>query len=114
MKGYRAFRPTGLATIIPGATVSPSGVQPSGQNQQPEPVSYMVSNPSLQDAWMSYEVSAAAAQSAAIIPTAGNPRKVVFVPAKSVQILSFPAMSYFSAITASGTADIVVQQGEGQ
>lgn len=113
--GYRAFKPLGPITIIAGDTTAPTGVQVTGPQKAPEPVSYEVGNPSLNDAYLGWAPTAAGATTNTVIPTAGNPKQnCTWIPAKSIRAMSFPFNSFFSAITAAGTAGITMQAGEGR
>jgi hypothetical protein len=115
MEGYRPFCPLGNLAMITAATTAPTGVQSLGTNKSPEPVSYEVCNQSSTiDAYLSWGPSAAEAATLAVIPSSGNPKpNVIWLPARSIRIISVPYGSYFSGITASSTASITVQPGEG-
>jgi hypothetical protein len=109
---HKAFSPTGKTFVVAGATTAPLGIQPteSGTNGGYQ---YRIHNAGTVTAYLAFDSTAAGAQTKAVIPAAGVPQDAIALPAGIVEVLSFPIGSYFSAITASGTANIFLVIGKG-
>ena len=107
----KAFSPTGKSILVSAATTAPTGVAApeSGTNQGYQ---FRIHNAGTVTAFLAVGVDASSAQSAAVIPT-GTSQFSVSIPAGIVEILSFPIGSFFSAITASGTASVYITPGKG-
>jgi len=111
--GIQAFSTAGKTVKITGAVTAPSAVQvPSstlGGNQ------YRVINDGAVTAFLSYAADAATADTNCVIPTgSGNNSKTVLpLLAGTDEILTFVPNAYFTAITATSTADIYITPGDG-
>lgn len=108
----KAFSPTGKTVVVAAATTAPLGIDApeAGTN---EGYQFRIHNAGTVLAHLAVGVSAAEAQTNAVIPVAGVGQNTVALPSGVVEVLSFPKNSFFSAITASGTASIYIVPGKG-
>lgn len=107
------FLQNGASRRVVAATVAPTAVQvQSTFTAVANPRTQMrVVNNGTNTAFLGAGATAAvAAANAVVVTTSGN--SIPLIPG-TVEILSFPADWYFTAITASGTADIYITPGEG-
>lgn len=107
-----AFTATGNTFTLTAATSAPTPVQVTsntlGGNQ------YRVINSSTTTGcFLSYAQASADATTNCVIPTAGNPQKVVYLLPGTDEIISFVPNVYFTAITSSGTAVLYITAGDG-
>ena len=110
-----AFTPLGSTVVLPANSTAPTGVQ--------APVStglgsaqYHFVNTGTQIVYIAWGATAAAAQTAAVIPTAGagNQTATLALMPNSVSVYSLPAGSFFSGITpALGLCNVLITPGEG-
>lgn len=111
--GTQAFAQMGNTIKLVAASTAPSPVQaPSktlGGNQ------YRIVNTSLITAFLSYGQTAAEATANAVIPTGGGANSKFSLPLLpgTDEILTFVPNAYFTAITASSTADLFITPGDG-
>ena len=112
--GLNAFTVLGKTVKITAASTPPSPVQvPSttiGGNQ------YRVINLSSNTAcFLAFAQTANAATANCVIPTGSgnNSQTVLTLLPQTDEILSFVPNAYFTAITASGTADLYICPGDG-
>ena len=110
----KAFSPTGKTILVTGDTTAPTGIQApeSGTNGGYQ---FRLYNSGTVAAFLAVGTTAGEAQANAEIPTGGgaDSKKVVVLPPGITEVLSFPINSFFSAITASGTAPIFIVPGKG-
>ena len=111
--GIQAFAQMGDTVKFTAATTAPAPVQCVGKtlggNQ------YRIINISTTVAYLGYGVTAATATANAVIPT-GDGANAVFclvLLGGTDEILSFVPNAFFTAQTASGTADIFICPGDG-
>ena len=107
----KPLSPRGKTVMITAATSAPLGVQCQeiGTNGGYQ---FRIHNAGTVTAYLAFGASDSEAQTNAVIPT-GTPQYGIPLPAGIVEVLSFPVNCYFSAITASGTADIFITPGAG-
>lgn len=114
-----AFNPTGNTVNVDAATVAPTGLlvgtahnptRVSGESNQ-----YLIHNAGSVTAFLAFGVDAATATAAAVIPTGASSNAKASYPAPpgSLFVLTAPPGSYWSAITASSTAEIYITPGKG-
>lgn len=110
----KAFSPDGNTVKITADVTAPTGVQVP-ENSTDSTHQIRVHNSGLVTAFLAWGITAGAAQSAAVIPTGSgaNAKASYPLPAGIVEVFTAPINSYFSAITASGTADIFITSGNG-
>lgn len=109
MDGYSPLLPGGNTFLIPAATTAPTGVQATGPTGRMVP--FVFWNAGVDDAFISYEETAAAAQTAAVIPTAGNPSKVLVVPGRAMTSYTLKGGMYMSGIVATTAGSVFVTPG---
>jgi len=107
------FLPLGNSIAITGATSAPTAIQaPSNaalqtsSNQQ-----FRVVNSGTNTVFLGVGATAAAALANAVLITSSQ-ASIPMLPG-SVEILSFPMNSYFTALTASGSAVVYITPGQG-
>ena len=113
MSQVTPFLQNGNTTKITAAVTAPSGVNilPTFVAVLPPYNQYRVVNPSTSLVFIGVAPTAAqAATAAAAVTTTGQ--GIPIVPG-AVEVFSFPPEWFFSATTASGTADIYITPGEG-
>lgn len=108
----RAFQPMGNTIVIAGNSVAPSGKQALGFGSN-QPTWYRIFNPDGVTAWYALGTSGGAAQTNAVIPLNATPSAGIGLPPLAVEVITAPPGVYFSAITASGNANVQVTPGEG-
>lgn len=108
----RAFNPCGPTINVDGATSAPSGIQASSNVTA---TAYRIYNAGASVAWVAFGIDAATAQANAVIPTGGgaNAKDSYAIPVGAVDIISAPHNTYWSARTASGTAEVYITPGRG-
>lgn len=109
-----AFNPQGETVVVAAAAIAPAGVQaPVYQRAQPQETGQIrVVNASTNLVHLGYGPTAAIAQANAVAALAGNPAPSVPVVAGTVEILRFPAGSFFSGV-AGAASTIYLTPGEG-
>lgn len=110
-----AFNPQGKTVVVAAAAVAPLGVQaPVDQRfsgaQETGQVRFV--NAGLATVFLGVGPTAAAAQANAVAATAGNPAAGIPLVAGAVEVLRFPAGSFFSG-AASGATTVYLTPGEG-
>lgn len=104
------FSPLGVTVSFTAATVAPTSAQAKSSAPTTRPAyQYRVVNAGAVAVLLGVGVDDTAAKAAAASIAAGA---VPILPG-AVEILGFPAGSYFSGTTASGTAVVYVTPGEG-
>ncbi len=105
-----AFSPTGLTVSFTAATTAPTAVTAVSTAPTTRPArEYRVVNAGTVEVLLGVGATAAAAQTAAVSLAAGA---VPILPG-AVEILGFPAGSFFTGDTASGTSVVYITPGEG-
>lgn len=105
-----AFSPTGLTVSFTAATTAPTSAQAVSSAPATRPANrYRVVNAGTQVVLLGVGATDAAAKTAAASIGAG----AVPVLPGAVEILGFPAGSYFSGVTATSTSVVYVTPGEG-
>lgn len=111
--GTQAFTQLGNTVKLTAAATPPSPVQVTantlGGNQ------YRVINNGTITCFLAYGSDAATATANAVIPTGSGSNSKFCLPLLpgTDEILSFLPNAYFTAITASGTADLFITNGDG-
>jgi hypothetical protein len=100
-----AFQPLGLTVNFTGATSAPTAVQPNPSNVVN--TNFRIVNSGTVTVFLGTGTTAALAGTAATVANG-----IPFV-ANAVEIMSFPAGTFFTGITASGTAVVYVTMGQG-
>ena len=100
-----AFQPLGLTVNFTGATSAPTAVQPGPSNVVN--TNFRFVNSGSVTVFLGTGTTAALAGTAAAVASA-----IPLLPG-AVEIISYPAGTFFTGITASGTAVIYVTQGQG-
>lgn len=112
MEGYQPFKPGASTYLIPAATPASTPIQIGGRNSGD--VTYQFYNASTTtDAFISYATTSATAAANAVVPTAGNPQPVLFVPAGAVLDYTLNGQMWLSGVVSSGSATVFVTPGEG-
>ncbi len=108
-----AFNPQGKTVVVAAAAIAPLGVQaPVDQRFSAQETGQVrVVNSSANLVHLGVGPSAAAAQANAVAATAGNPATGIPLVAGAVEVLRFPAGSFFSGVGAAST--IYITPGEG-
>lgn len=105
-----AFSPTGLTVSFTAASTAPTSAQAVSSAPATRPANrYRVVNAGTQVVLLGVGATDAAAKTAAASIGAGA---VPILPG-AVEILGFPAGSYFSGVTATSTSVVYVTPGEG-
>lgn len=105
-----AFSPLGLTVSFTAATTAPTSAQAVSSAPTTRPAyQYRVVNAGAVTVLLGVGVDDTAAKAAAASIAAGA---IPLVPG-AVEVLGFPAGSYFSGTTASGTSVVYVTPGEG-
>ena len=105
-----AFSPLGLSKSFTAATTAPTSVQSVPTDTTRGAYQYRVANSSTTTVvLLGVGASDAAAKTAAASLAAGA---IPLLPG-AIEVLSFPANSFFSGTVASGTAVVYVTPGEG-
>lgn len=107
----KPFSPRGKTVLIAAATTAPSGVQ-CQETGTAGGYQFRIHNAGTVTAYLAFGATGSEAQANAVIPT-GTPQYGIPLSAGIVEVLSFPVNCYFSAITASGTANIFITPGAG-
>ena len=102
----------GSCFLIPAATTAPTGV--ANPLTRGGDIQIEFYNSGIVDAFISYSTTSASdAQTKAVIPTGGTPQAVFPVAAGCYITKTFEPNTFFSGITASGTANVYGTPGEG-
>lgn len=113
----RAFNPGGKTIAVAGATTAPTGGQAIAFNATASSHTnqYRIHNAGTVTAFIASGVDASTAQTNSVIPTGTGASSKDSYPivAGGVEVWSFPPNTFFSAITASGTATIYITPGSG-
>ena len=106
-----AFSPLGLTVTFTAATTAPTSVQAvsTAPTTRPARAFRIVNTSTSTTVLLGVGATDAAAQAAAVSLAAGA---IPLVPG-AVEILGFPANSFFTGDTASGTAVVYITPGEG-
>lgn len=107
----KPLSPRGKTILVVAATTAPTGVL-APESGTVGGYQFRLHNAGTVTAYLAYGATAGEAQTNAVIPT-GTPQYGIPLPAGIVEVLSFPVGCYFSAITASGTANIFITPGAG-
>ena len=109
-----AFNPQGKTVVVAAAAVAPAGVQtPVDQRFSAQETGQVrVVNAGTTTVHLGVGPTAAAAQANAVAATAGNPASGIPLVAGAVEVLRFPAGSFFSG-AASGATTLYLTPGEG-
>lgn len=108
--GINAFSPTGITVSFTAATTAPTSVQAVSSAPITRPAwQYRVANAGSQLVLLGVGVDDAAAKTAAASIAAGA---VPILPG-AVEVLGFPAGSFFSGVTGTSTSLVYVTPGEG-
>jgi len=99
------FQPIGLTVNFTGATTAPTAVQPNPSNVVN--TNFRFVNSGIVTVFLGTGTSSAIAVTAASVTT-GIP-----LVSGAVEVMSFPAGTFFTGITGSSTAVIYVTQGQG-
>lgn len=108
------FTPLSKTYLLAADSTAPTGIQPVVFSGLGTPQVHVVSTGN-QISYLAYAPTAAAAQAAAVIPTAGTPQNVIPILPNSAAVYSVPVGSFFSAITAAaGPVNLMLTLGEGE
>lgn len=109
-----AFNPQGKTVVVAAAVVAPLGVQvPVNERFNPQETGQVrIVNAGTATVHLGVGPTAAAAQANAVAALAGNPAPSVPLVAGAVEVLRFPAGSFFSG-AASGATTVYLTPGEG-
>jgi hypothetical protein len=109
-----AFNPQGKTVVVAAAAVAPAGVQaPVDQRFSAQETGQVrVVNAGTGTVHLGVGPTAAAAQANAVAATAGNPAAGIPLVAGAVEVLRFPAGSFFSG-AAAGATTVYLTPGEG-
>lgn len=113
---YRAFNPTGKSHFIASDSTAPTGIQVSSDagTGKPSPSQYRICNLHTAAVYVAWAEAATTAQTNAVIPTAGNHKNVLAIPAGGVEVVSLKADLYFSSISAAAaTLGVLITPGQG-
>ncbi len=107
---FTAFSQLGLTVSCTAASTAPTSVQAVSAAPTTRPsYQYRVVNAGTELVFLGVGVDDTAAKAAAASLSAG----AIPIPSGAVEILGFPAGSYFTGRTASGTSVIYITPGEG-
>lgn len=111
-----AFHPTGNTFLIASSTTAPTGVQVSSEEDvfSKNADCYQIYNAGTEVSYVGWGNTAGQAQSASVVPTAGNPQKVIPVPAGAVMVCRFGNNTFFSGINPTAAGNLFITPGEGQ
>ena len=109
-----AFNPQGKTVVVAAAVAPPLGIQvPVNERFNAQETGQVrVVNAGLATVFLGVGPTAAAAQANAVAATAGNPAAGIPLVAGAVEVLRFPAGSFFSG-AASGATTVYLTPGEG-
>ena len=97
----------GATILVAASQTAPIGVQ-CGTVPGDQTASYLLYNDGTVTAFMAAARTADAAQTLAVIPTAGGPQDVYPVPAKGYLPVNDLVNAFWSGVTGSGTANVFV------
>ena len=112
----RQFTPLSQTHVVAAAVSAPAGVQipiVSAKESENGGIFRIVNNGTV-DVWLGVGGTATTAQTNAAIASSGSPANGVFLLAGAAEVFRFAKDSFFSAITASGTSNVVISQGNGE
>lgn len=109
-----AFKPLGNTVAITAAATAPTGVQAGASSTSTAKFAgqYRIVNAGSVTVHLGVGTSAAAAAAAAVAATSGSPAAGIPLVPGAVEIFSFDADTYFSALAASNTT-IYITPGDG-
>ena len=107
-----AFTAQGKTILVTAAATAPTGVQCVGAGNN-ICTTYLLENVGLELAYVAAGATAAAAQSAAVVPTATSQKVYVLQPGIFKIVRDLPAADW-SGITLNASAKIHVTPGEGK
>lgn len=109
-----AFNPQGKTVVVAAAAIAPLGIQaPVNERFNAQETGQVrVVNAGTATVHLGVGPTAAAAQANAVAATAGNPATGIPLVAGAVEVLRFPAGSFFSG-AASGATTVYLTPGEG-
>lgn len=106
-----AFNPIGNTVTFLANTAAPAPVQAAQNLTMPSYCQYRVFNAGSQLVFLGYGANSLLANTnAAVVTTSGN---AIPVLPGTVEVISLPTNSYFTAVTTSGTSQIYVTPGIG-
>ena len=106
------FNPQGKTVVVAAAATAPAGVQVPTDARFQATGQVRIVNAGTATVHLGVGATAALAQSNAVAPVAGTPAASIPLVAGAVEILRFPAGSYFSGLAASATT-LYITPGEG-
>lgn len=108
-----AFYPGGKTIRVDGATTAPSGVQAVFDTSGP--CQFRLHNAGIVTVYVGFATTAALAVTNTVIPTGSgdNAKYAMPLPAGAIEVISAPRDSFWSAITASSTANVFITPGGG-
>lgn len=108
------FAPLGNTVLLVANTTAPAGLQaPNESSNRVQGGAFRIQNAGSETVYLSIASNATDATAEAVIPTAGNSKKVVPISGGSTEIFSFGENSYFSGITATGAVNVFITPGVG-
>ena len=108
--GWSAFRSSGLTVTIAASNVASTAVQ--APSNSADSSGYLISNASATGVLLAWGGNNPTG-GAGVVATTTLPAQEVWIPGNSVQAFTFGPQTWFSAITASGTATIYITPGDG-
>lgn len=115
MTNQQAFYPCGDTVVMAAATAAPTGIQaPTNTvNDKRSVGTYRIVNTGSVMVYLSVGPTAAKCASGAVIPTAGNSKRIIPMSAGSTEILRLGDDPFFSGITSAGTSTLFITPGKG-
>lgn len=117
MANQGAFIKVGNTSKIAADTTAPSGVQLAGDTKAPDIQAereYRVQNNGGETVFYAYGASAAAAQSAAVIPTNASVGAGSYpLSAGAIEVIRAPIGQFWSGITTVGAVSLFITPGKG-
>ena len=109
---YDVFTPMGASYALQAQAPAPAGVQLPAWKDGGK-IQYRFVNTGTVGAWVVYGTSPAAAQAAAVIPSAGSSNPGWYILPGTVEIFSAPPGQYWSAVTAGPSTLLFITPGQG-
>ena len=109
-----AFNPQGNTVVVAADAVAPAGIQApvNGKFNSQATGQVRIINAGTNTVHLGVGPTAAAAQANAVAATAGNPAAGIPLVAGAVEVLRFPAGSFFSGVAGAATT-VYLTPGEG-
>ncbi len=110
-KNISAFEPLGPTVLVAADSTAPTGVATVTTGSSVKPIcQFRVCNNGTVTVFYAYSTTAALAAAAAVIPTGSgsNAKASYALPAGGVEVITAPRDSFWSGITAAGTASLFV------